>query len=284
MFDSDIDSTEITRATRVNLTFVYLFYVDESGDPGPYDPSKPANVDGQGTPHYILSGLMIPAHEWRNYLLALVDIKRAISRTWKLPMRKELHGTALIHPRNDAVYKAIPGGRRARTDLYKFYLENLTMRLPQARLFNIYLNKANPHYPSTASAGDLEALTWNYLIMRFEKTMQSEAKITDQPVYGLIFADDTNEDKVRKELRKMRVHNYIQGRNEMVNHIIEDPTMRQSQQSYFVQAADMVSHALYRKLYPKGSLKKFGVDKLFNKVVPLCHTPASRHAHGIVHV
>ena len=263
---------------------MYLFYVDESGDPGPFDPGRPANTDGQGTPHYILSGLMIPAHEWRNYLLALVDIKRAISQKWKLPMRKELHGTTLIHPRNDVAYKVIGGGRRARTDLYRFYLENLTMRLPQAKLFNICLDKANPHYASTGSVKDLEALTWNYLTMRFEKTMQYEAKKSGQPIYGLIFADDTNEDKVRKELRKMRVHNYIGGRNETVNHIIEDPTMRQSQHSYFVQAADMVSHALYRQQYPKGSLKKFGVDKLFDKVVPLCHKAASRHTNGIVYV
>ena len=263
---------------------MYLLYVDESGDPGPFDPTVLANTPGQGTQHYILTGLMIPMREWRNYLLAIVDIKRAVAQKWGLPMRKELHGTALIYPRNDAVYKSLKGGRRARADLYRFYLENLAARLPQAKLFNIHLDKAKPNHSSTNSASDLEALSWNYLIMRFEKTMYYESQRTEQPVYGLIFADDTNEDKVRKELRRMRVHNYIKGRNETVNHIIEDPTMRQSEHSYFVQAADMVSHALYRNLYPKGSLKKFGIDLLFEKVTIICHEKASKYKHGIVHV
>lgn len=263
---------------------MYILYVDESGDPGPFDPSQPNNAPGQGTPHYILSGLMVPFAEWRNYLLALVDIKRAIRGEWQLPMRRELHGSSLVHPRNDADYKAISGGRRGRTELYGFYLDNLAVRLPQARVFNVYLNKATPHHPSTSSAKDLEALTWNYLIMRFEKTMHYEAAASSSPVYGLVIADDTNEDKVRKELRKMRVYNYIGGRNETVNHIIEDPIMRQSQHSYFVQAADMISHALYQKMHPKGSLKKFGTDRLFERVAPICHEPASKHEHGIVFV
>ncbi len=46
--------------------------------------------------------------------------------------------------------------------------------------------------------------------------------------------------------------------------IIEDPFFRDSKHSYFIQAVDTITHVLYRKEYPKGSLKKYNVHKYFN--------------------
>ena len=68
--------------------------------------------------------------------------------------------------------------------------------------------------------------------------------------------------------------------------IVEDPVMRDSQFSYFVQVADLAAHALYRKLYPKTAYKKHNADKLFDALAPICHPMASKydpHGMGIVH-
>ncbi len=60
------------------------------------------------------------------------------------------------------------------------------------------------------------------------------------------------------------------------DNILEDPFARNSQHSYFIQAVDCIAHTLYRREFPKGSLKKFGVDKLFDYVEPLLLKEANK--------
>ncbi len=68
-----------------------------------------------------------------------------------------------------------------------------------------------------------------------------------------------------------------------VENIIEDSFMRDSKHSYIVQVADMITHLLYRKEYPKGSLKKFGLQYYFDKLEPILLKEASRSdSFGIV--
>ncbi|MGL4612084.1 MAG: DUF3800 domain-containing protein [Trueperaceae bacterium] len=66
---------------------MYFMYVDESGDLGLLDPSKPLNM--QPSQHYILTGCIIPAEEWRNYLAAIVEIRKRIKNQFGLPVRTE---------------------------------------------------------------------------------------------------------------------------------------------------------------------------------------------------
>ena len=62
----------------------------------------------------------------------------------------------------------------------------------------------------------------------------------------------------------MRRYNPLPGnRNEPLVNIVEDVFMKQSEHSYFIQAADVVAHLLYRYEYPKSALKKYSVDKFF---------------------
>ncbi len=260
-------------------------YVDESGDPGLPRPTLPINR--QPSQHYILTGVVIAATDWRNYLNKIISIRRYLKNKYGLLNRIELHGTKLINPHHDPDYSAI-GSKRIRVALYADVFRLLVAHLPSAIIININLDKNNPSYSSSLTTGDIQNIAWDRLIQRYNTYLQRSCAGD----LGLIFADQTNEIKVRGLLRKMRFFNPVPSHfggsySATVDYIVEDPVMRDSKQSYFIQIADLVCHALYRKLYPKGSYRRFGIDRLFNIIGPLCLQAASRHdPHklGIVHL
>ncbi|NBC56895.1 MAG: hypothetical protein GVY05_01220 [Bacteroidetes bacterium] len=101
--------------------------------------------------------------------------------------------------------------------------------------------------------------------------------------------DDTDSIKLQNLQRKMRIYNptpthYGEGSyNAPINNILEDPFSRNSAQSYFIQTVDIIAHLLYRKEYPKGSLKKYGMEHLFNRLEPVLLKKASKSDNlGIV--
>jgi len=261
---------------------MYFMYVDESGDPGPYDLGKPAHL--RSTRNYIASGYVIPAEEWRNYLTYLLNVRRYLKKKFGFPIRAELHGAELIRPKsNNDIKRVTP--RYKRIALYKEAMESLSQGMQRATIIDVHLDKQKPVY-SSSTGRDIQDLVWGRLLQRYSTYLQKSCNGD----FGLVFADETNEAKVRRLLRKMRVHNSVPSSiyaGESISapliNIVEDPIMRNSQSSYFVQVADLIAHALYRKLYPKGSLKKHNVDKLFDLVDPLLCKAASRYnPQGIV--
>lgn len=259
-------------------------YVDESGDPGLWAPGTPVHL--RPSPHYILTGVIIPASQWQTCLTTMVAIRRTLRQNYGLRVRDELHGAELIHPRGNQVYRAI-GNRKRRTNLYGYVLREVAAQMPHTKIVNVHLNKASPYYlSSTAKEADPEQRAWEWLIQRFSNHLSRDC---DEDL-GMILADETNEIKVRRVVRKIRVHNqvgsvYGGSYAVSVNNIVEDPVMRNSQHSYFVQIADLVSHALYRKLYPKGSYRKYNIDRLFDLVDPLLLKAANRKdLQGVVHL
>jgi hypothetical protein len=258
-------------------------YVDESGDPGLIIPGTP--LARQPSRHYILTGFIIPASEWRTYLAEIVDIRRYIKKHYGLLMRIELHGSEIVRPPKRSVYRAI-GSMRNRIKLYEEILDLVVARMPNATIINVNLNKLHPKYASGLTTKDVQALAWSRLIQRFNTYLQRSC----DGDLGMIFADETNELKIRGLLRKMRVFNPVPSHfggtyPATVDNIVEDPVMRKSHHAYFVQIADMICYSLFRKLYPKGSLRRYNVDKLFDLVGPLCLKAASpRDPQGIVHL
>ncbi|MEN2981223.1 MAG: DUF3800 domain-containing protein [Thermus sp.] len=258
----------------------YLMYVDESGDPGFQDPSL-SSAQGPSV-HYILSGLIVSAADWRNCLSVLVDIRRNIKRMHKIPMRVELKGSTLINPRGNSYMRRL--NRRRRIGVYSYIFDEFVVRMPSARIINVYADKQRLRY--RCSANDLERTAWLFLIQRFDNFLFKQ----NTPSYGLICADQTNEAKVRRLLRQMRVFNPVPIASSAggchhipVTRVMEDPIIRDSTDSYFIQFCDLVAHSLYRKMHPKGSYRRYGVEKLFDKLDPILLKSASRsNSQGIV--
>ncbi|HAK75459.1 MAG TPA: hypothetical protein DCM71_00760 [Runella sp.] len=238
-----------------------IMYVDESGDNG---------CSKYGSQHYILSGIVVSEDDWQESLNRMKAFRKHLKDTYGLLIRTELHAAELIRVGKIEEYKKIHKSQRI--NILKEFVRQIPIIFNNAVIINIVLNKNN--FPKETN---FQELAWARLIQRFDTYLKKMHKGR-----GIIVSDDCQDANIRKLLRKMRVYNptpshYEGFYNVPVDNIIEDIFMRSSQHSMFIQAADFVAHTLYRKEFPKGSLKKFGLDKIFDELEPILLKKASRN-------
>jgi hypothetical protein len=69
----------------------------------------------------------------------------------------------------------------------------------------------------------------------------------------------------------------------MVTNLIEDPYFKDSEHSYFIQAADLAAFLLYQKLSPSSYARKKGLTNYFDRLDPiLCKVASRTDPQGIV--
>ncbi len=234
-------------------------YVDESGDPGR---SKHASK------HYILSGLIISDQDWKACLDKMKVFRQHLKTTTGLLIRTEVHAAELIRINKIDAYRKIH--KSTRIGVLKVFMQQMPLIFDKATVINVCIDKAK--FPDET---EYQTLAWSRLIQRYDTYLKKTAK--DR---GIIVADDSDDTLIRKLLRKMRVYNptpshYTGVYNVPTDNIVEDVFMRSSQHSLFIQAVDCIAHCLYRREYPKGSLRKFGVESYFNFIDPLLLKVAS---------
>jgi hypothetical protein len=244
-----------------------ILYVDESGDPG---------VGQHCSPHYILSGLLVNQNDWDKFLGRLKTFRKSLKEKYGLNQRTEIHASELIRLNKMDEYKKI--FKTQRINILKEYVAEIPRIFDTGKIINVCLLKSD--YKDT---GEIQKIAWQRLIQRFDTYLKKIA--SDK---GIIVSDDTDSLMLMKLHRKMRVYNPTPSHfsgfyNAPTDSIIEDIFMRSSQHSYFIQTVDVVSHLLYRKEFPKGSLRKFNLENQFRKLEPILLKEASQHDEfGIV--
>lgn len=111
---------------------------------------------------------------------------------------------------------------------------------------------------------------------------------------GTVFPDNTDGAKLREYLRRMRrtnpfrvnlrdgAHTY---KDEPVRVIIEDPALRESGESYLIQAADCAVYLLKQDLEPSAYMKQHGGNAYFKRLRPvLCTQATAKRPDGVVFV
>lgn len=240
---------------------MHFMYVDESGDPG---------LHKYGSPYFILSGLLFPEEDWQKYLQRLKDLRKSFKERYGLYVREEIHAAELIRIKKIDAYRKIR--KTERIKMLKAYCEQLPILFDNAKIINVCLKKSD-----FGDAEKVQLTAWNRLAQRYDTYLKKTAK--DR---GIIISDDTDGTKIVQLLRKMRVYNPIPSHyegfyNAPTDNILEDLFQRSSHHSYFIQSVDVVAHLLYRHECPKGSLKKFGLEKLFPKLEPILLKEAARN-------
>ena len=241
-------------------------YVDESGDPGTHPLSSP---------HFILSGLIVHKNDWEKYLNRLKAFRKSLKAKYGLNQRTELHTAELIRIKKIGEYKKI--NKSNRLNIIRDYCAEMPLIFDTAKVINVSI-KISEH-PGV----DIFNLSWSRLLQRFDTFLK---KVGNDK--GIVVADDTDSLKLMSLQRKMRLYNptpshYTGTYNAPIDSIIEDIFSRSSHHSYFLQSVDVVAHTLYRMEYPKGSLKKFGLEHQFKKLEPILLKQASKNDEfGIV--
>jgi len=248
-----------------------ILYVDESGDAGKFEEGI-----SQNSKHFILSGLIISQEDWLQHLNGLKTFRIFIKEKYGLNLKEEIHASELIRINKIKAYRKIKKNKRI--EIFKKFIEELPIIFNRGKVINICFDKTK--FESTR---DIQELAWGRLIQRFNTYLS--ITVRDK---GIIISDATDEVLVRHLLRKMRVYNPVPShfggsRNIPTANILEDPFLRDSKHSYFIQAVDAIAQALYRKEYVKGSLRKHGVDKFFDTLEPILLKEASNNdPFGIV--
>jgi len=251
---------------------MYLMYVDESGDPGTVNsPSR----------FFTLTGLVLHELRWQEYLDQFINFRQAMKKSYGLKLREEIHSAHLINKPGDL--RRIP--RQDRLAIIRAFANQLSAMTDFSAINVVVDKKGKP------TDYNVFERAWTSLIQRFENTLSHRnfsgpANPDDR---GMLFPDNTDNKKLTLLLRRMRRFNPIPNqfgggyRNLAVGKIIEDPNFRVSDQSYFVQAADLIAFLLYQHLAPNTYMRRKQGQNYFARLDPiLCKKASPRDPMGIV--
>lgn len=247
-------------------------YVDESGDSG---------LVNSPTDYYILSAIVIHELRWRQTLTDLVEFRKTLRETKGLKLREEIHCTNFINKPGDL--KRIK--RNDRLDILKKCIDWLNGR-NDVNVFSIAVNKTN-------KTTDIFELAWNALLTRFETTISHKNFSGPQnpDERGIVLSDNTEGEKLRKLIRKMRHYNPTPNRldlfgggfrNFKLQYVIEDPIMRDSRLSFMHQMNDVVAYCIRQKFEPNNYMKKKGGNNFYKRLSNVSVRVVSKSNNGIV--
>ncbi len=251
---------------------MYLMYVDESGDSG---------LINSPTRYFILTGMIVHELRWHDTLDALVAFRKRMRFSFGLLMREEVHAGKMLTSPGDLVRIK----RNDRLTIIRHMLDEIAA-MSFVSLINIRVDKQGK-----PNGYDPFSKAWEALIQRFENTLNHRnfpgpANPDDR---GLIFCDETDEASLRHLYRKMRVYNPIPNasglgyRQMPLVRIVEDPSIRRSHHSYFIQAVDVAAFAAYQWYAPSAFMRTKGARPYFTRLEPvLCKVASPRHPFGVV--
>jgi hypothetical protein len=250
---------------------MYLMYVDESGDTG---------LAGSPTQFFILSGIVVHESRWRDFLSALIALRKTLRNVYSLPLRTEIHASHYINKR------PVDVARYVRLAILRNVIDELA-KLGYISITNIVVRKAGkpPDY-------DVFHTAWTTLFQRFENTLlNGNFPGGYRRGFGIVITDATAGKKLLRLVRKMAVHNYIPhdaafgggARNVPITRIIEDPHGRDSAEALPIQMADVVAYFLHQRYSPSSYIRKQRAQLYFDRLAPALNRHASRFNNlGIV--
>jgi hypothetical protein len=236
---------------------MYLMYVDESGDTG---------LKNSPTTHFVLTGLVVHELRWRTSLEHLIRFRRDLRMRFGLKLREEFHTAALITgPGPLARIK-----KHDRLAMIRSFADTLA-GMRELSLLNVVVDKRDK-----LDKYDVFEMAWKVLIQRFENTMmyRNFPGPKNEDDRGMLITDQTQDKKLQDLLRRMRRYNPVPSfggfRDLPLVSLVEDPNVRNSLHSYYIQAVDMAAYLLSQHLKPNSYMKKKGGQNYWKRLMPIC--------------
>jgi hypothetical protein len=215
-----------------------LFYIDESGDAG---------VSGSRT--YSLGCAVVVAEDWPTRFDQMIAFRRHLNRTYGVPVRAEIKANFLL--RNGGPFRALALPEATRRSIYAQSLRYARRPLG-LHCFGVVVNKQN--LASQSPGLDPRDVAWDWLFQRIERYTHYNS------THAVLIHDEGDQLRVRGLARKARRAGSAGSRlgtgvlRVPFGKLIDDPISRQSHQSYFLQLADLLAYAAFRRRYPPPSI------------------------------
>lgn len=216
---------------------MHLAYVDESVGPSTFT----------------LGCALVPDTQWANVLDDLVGFRQFLYRTFRLTVRSEIKANFLLY--NKGPFRPLGLSASARFAIYRGF-----MRL-QAKIalqvFAVVIRKIEMERQGIQH--DPREVAWEYLIQRLERfTTKGNTQV-------ILFHDEGEGDLVRRFVRRARrigTAGSAFGTGSLkrpARGILDDPVIRKSHESYFIQLADLDAYAAFRRIFPPPGQSKYVV-------------------------
>ena len=214
---------------------MYYAYFDESGDSG---------YNNSPTDTFTLGCVLLHDSEWLNALDQSISFRRFLRDKFGIPPRLELKATSLIHNKGDIRKLGI--SFPARMAAYKSAMR-FQRKIGVFKVFSVVVVKSRI---LKKAATDVREVAWRYAIQRLERFGTS---VKDN-IH--VVPDDGHGEFIKKKIRQMRRFNRVPsayGDSTLERHatnIVEDPSDRNSKESFFTQLADLDAYAAFRLAFP----------------------------------
>lgn len=232
---------------------MYICYIDESGDTG-----VSSQTIHSPTSWFVLNGFLIHESSWIAVLDALVNLRRNLRTTYGLPTRPELKGHDFRSGKG--IFKNTGISLAQRMDIYRSIMNYQTGL--QIRTFSVAIRKQQ----ASVRGWDIRYCAWTFLLQRLDTFCRSKKS------HCMIMPDEGHGFFIRQRVRSMKRFHHIPSHygpgvlNLPVSRILEDPNNRRSQDSYFVQMADLNAYATLRSHHidpdPTGKMDQTMWDNL----------------------
>ncbi len=231
---------------------MFIAYVDESGDPG-------CNL--AITRYFTLNGIILADSNWKIFLDRVKVFRQGLKRDFGLPLKADLRATDLWRRKGN--FKRLRLSYADRTRIFRGTAEFLRSS-QEVTILTVSINKGSPQLPSTAKISEI---AWTMFLQRYENWLLAKHEL------GIIVNDEGHEKMTRMLSRKMRMYNPIPShyggyyQSPLVK-IVEDPFSRHSQDSYFVQLADISAYLARLRHDHTPKQAKWGIHKLYKRIKP----------------
>lgn len=219
-----------------------LAYADESGDNG---------YANSPTRAFVLAFVLVQEADWLPLLDRLRDMRRYLWNQYHISPNAELKAYDLMGP--SGAFRRLGISAAERLDIYKLVMR-FQAKTDGFTTFAIAIDKDKVKHRNQV---DPRERCWRFALER----LHSYAKEKDQ--YVKLFPDAGHGYFIRRMLRKMRRFHRVPAHygsgtlSAEAQRIIEDPSDRNSHESYFIQLADLNAYAAHRYLWPT---KRLGRD------------------------
>lgn len=206
---------------------VEFAYVDETGNTG--------SVGRGASRTYTLGCVLVPADGWTSRLQVLTAMRRDIKKTYDIRLRDELKAYYLVRSRGPLKDSGFGDGQLR--DIYHRSLSAVTR--VSAGVFAVVIDKLRRMNRDPFDAA------WERLV----RQLMVRSTSLDRSI--VLVHDQGDNDRIRRMHRRCRQSTAIDG-TVCPGLLVEDPVPRRSELSYFVQAADLVAYAAFRRIQPPG--------------------------------
>lgn len=244
---------------------VYLCYFDESGDSGT------SNIF---TSWFVLNCLSIQEEDWLDVLDAVVQLRQNLRDSYGIPPRAELKGAWFRN--KEGPFVGLKLSRPERMDIYREVM-NYQSGLP-LRTFSVAIHKDR----ARARGWEPRYAAWTFALQRVHRMAREDGE------WCSLFPDEGHGFFIRQRVRAMRRFHHVPrhyGPGSIpfrIERILEDPSDRRSQDSYFIQIADMNAYAAHRSKYvhPKRKVADDLWDCLETVAGDARHLPVNKERGG----